>query len=317
MFVLGELSYTILAIIIYDLALNIAILYAMLIEPPVEYIQPVFRPPSEGRSLILQITNGCSWNNCTFCEMYTAPQKKFAPKPKDKVIEEIKRCGEALVKTRRVFLGDGDAMALSFSRLKTILEAIDKYLPSVTRVSAYCLPRNLKNKTLAELKILRELGLSLIYIGAESGDDTVLEKINKGETFESTRDAILKAKEAGIKSSVMIINGMGGKEFSKQHAINSAKLVNATQPDYLATLVLFFSGGKEKVEAGFGGNFTLLNTVELCEEIRTFIEHTELDKSIFRSDHVSNHLVLKGVLGKDKQAMLKEIDDAISTLKNN
>ncbi|MFW5427536.1 MAG: radical SAM protein, partial [Methylophagaceae bacterium] len=212
---------------------------------------------------------------------------------------------------RRVFLGDGDAMALSFRRLKTILEAIKQHLPSVTRVSTYCLPRNLKNKTVEELKILRELGLSLIYIGAESGDDTVLSKINKGETFETTRDAILKAKEAEIKSSVMIINGMGGREYSRQHAINSAKLVNATQPDYLATLVLFFSGDKNKVEAGFDGQFTPLNTAELCEEMQTFIEHTDLDKSIFRSDHVSNHLVLKGVLGKDKQAMLEEIDDAI------
>ncbi len=288
----------------------------MFLEPPVAYIQPVFRPPSEGHSLILQVTNGCSWNNCTFCEMYTAPQKKFAPKAEDKVIEEIKQCGKQLVKTRRVFLGDGDAMALSFRRLKTILKAIKQYLPTVTRVSTYCLPRNLKNKTVEELSELRELGLSLIYIGAESGDNTVLEKINKGETFETTRDAILKAKEASIKTSVMIINGMGGKEFSKQHAINSAKLVNATQPDYLATLVLFFSSGKEKVEAGFGGQFTPLNTAELCEEIRNFIEHTDLDKSIFRSDHVSNHLVLKGVLGKDKQAMLEEIDDAISHFKN-
>jgi len=288
----------------------------MLIEPPVEYIQPVFRPPSEGRSLILQVTNGCSWNNCTFCEMYTAPQKKFAPKAEDKVLEEIKRCGDQLVQTRRVFLGDGDAMALSFRRLKTILEAIKQHLPTVTRVSTYCLPRNLKNKTVDELKLLRELGLSLIYIGAESGDNTVLSKINKGETYESTRDAILKAKEAGIKSSVMIINGMGGKEYSKQHAINSAKLVNATQPDYLATLVLFFSGEKDKVERGFDGQFTPLNTVELCEEMRVFIENTDLDKSIFRSDHVSNHLVLKGVLGRDKLAMLEEIDDAIVHFKN-
>jgi len=140
------------------------------IDPPVTYIQPVFRPPSEGYSLILQVTNGCSWNNCTFCEMYTAPQKKFAPKAEDKVLEEIKRCGESLPKTRRVILGDGDAMALSFRRLQTILEAIKQYLPSVTRVSVYCLPRNLKNKTGDQLKILRELGLSIIYIGAESGD---------------------------------------------------------------------------------------------------------------------------------------------------
>jgi radical SAM superfamily enzyme len=178
------------------------------------------------------------------------------------------------------------------------------------------LPRNLRNKSVEELTELRELGLSLIYIGAESGDNTVLTKINKGETFESTRDAILKAKQAKIKSSVMIINGMGGKAFSKQHAIASAKLVNATQPEYLATLVLFFSGDKTKVEQGFDGEFSPLNTAELCEEMRVFIEHTDLDKTIFRSDHVSNHLVLKGVLGKDKQAMLDDIDDAIEHFKS-
>lgn len=287
----------------------------MLIDPPVEYIQPVFRPPSEGRSLIFQVTNGCSWNKCTFCEMYTAPQKKFSPKAEDKVIEEIKQCGEQLNQVRRVFLGDGDAMALSVRRLKTILETIRKHLPSVTRVSAYCLPRNIKKKTTEELAELRELGLSLIYIGAESGDDTVLSKVNKGETFESTRDAIIKARAAGLKTSVMIINGMGGKDYSRQHAIASAKLVNESQPDYLATLVLFFSNGKDKVEQGFDGKFTPLNTTELCEEMRIFIEHTELEKTIFRSDHVSNHLVLKGVLGKDKRAMLEEIDDAIEHFK--
>ena len=286
----------------------------MFIEP-LNYIQPVFRPPSEGRSLILQVTNGCSWNKCTFCEMYTAPQKKFVPKARDKVIDEIKQCVNQMGHVRRVFMGDGDAMVLSTQRLITILKAIKQYLPSVTRISAYCLPRNLKNKSVAELAILRELGLSLVYIGAESGDDTVLEKINKGETFQSTKEGILKARAAGIKTSVMIINGMGGKAYSKQHAIGSAKLVNATQPDYLATLVLFFSHGKDKVEQGFGGSFEPLNTAELCEEIRLFIEHTELKKSIFRSDHVSNHLVLKGVLGKDKQAMLEDIDDAIEHFK--
>jgi len=287
----------------------------MFIEPPVDYIQPVFRPPSEAQSLILQVTNGCSWNECTFCEMYSAPQKKFAPKQQDKVLQEIKRCGEEMGKIRRVFLGDGDAMALSFRRLKTILEAIQKELPSVSRVSAYCLPRNIKNKTVEELKELRALGLSLIYIGAESGDNTVLSKINKGETFESTKDAILKAKAAGIKSSVMIINGMGGKEYSRQHAIASAELVNQTQPEYLATLVLFFSGDKTKVEAGFDNQFTPLNTAELCQEMRLFIEHTQLEKTIFRSDHVSNHLVLKGILGKNKQNMLDDIDDAIEHFK--
>ena len=238
----------------------------MFIEPPIDYIQPVFRPPSEGRSLILQVTNGCSWNKCTFCEMYTAPQKKFSTKAEDKVIEEIKRCGSQLPQTRRVFLGDGDAMVLSVRRLKTILEAIKQYLPLVTRVSAYCLPRNIKNKSEAELQELRELGLGLIYIGAESGDDEVLTKINKGETFETTKDSILKAKAAGIKVSVMVINGMGGKKFSAQHAINSAKLVNATQPEFLATLVLFDHSQEGKIEQGFDGDFVPLNTLNYVKK---------------------------------------------------
>ncbi len=281
-------------------------------EPPIPYIQPLFRPPSEAHSLILQVTNGCSWNQCTFCEMYTAPQKKFSTKAQDSILDEIKRCGSQTKNIRRVFLADGDAMALSFRRLKNILEAIQQYIPSVSRISAYCLPRNIKHKTLDELIELQALGLSLVYIGAETGDDLILEKINKGETFQSTSEAILKAKAAKIKTSVMIINGLGGKKYSEQHAIASAKLVNLTQPDYLATLVLFFVGNKKKVEAGFGEAFTPLNAVELCQEMRLFIEHSKLDKTIFRSDHISNHLVLKGVLGKNKQALLDEINSAIN-----
>ncbi len=281
--------------------------------PPVEYIEPLFRPPSEGNSLILQVTNGCSWNHCTFCDMYTAEQKKFRPKAADAVLAEIVACGEQLDAVRRVFLADGDAMALSFQRLKTILEAIRTYMPSVTRVSAYCLPRNLRKKTVAELAELRELGLSLLYVGAESGDDVVLEKIAKGETWQSTLDALLKVKAAGIKSSVMIINGMGGRQYSHQHALNSASLVNAAQPEYVATLVLFFRGqGEQRVREGFGGEFQLLSQPELFAEMEAFIGATELERSIFRSDHISNSLVLKGMLGKDKSRMLQQIQAAIA-----
>jgi len=281
--------------------------------PPVEYIEPLFRPPSEGNSLILQVTNGCSWNQCTFCDMYTAEQKKFRPKAEDAVLAEIVACGEQLAGVRRVFLADGDAMALSFRRLKTILEAIRTYMPSVSRVSAYCLPRNLRKKTVAELAELRALGLSLLYVGAESGDDVVLEKIAKGETWQSTLDALLKIKAAGMKSSVMIINGMGGQAYSRQHALNSARLVNEAQPEYVATLVLFFRGqGEQRVREGFGGQFQMLSQPELFAEMETFIGATELEKSIFRSDHISNSLVLKGVLGKDKQRMLAQIQSAIS-----
>ena len=282
---------------------------------PVQYIQPVFRPPSEGRSLIFQVTNGCSWNRCTYCEMYTDANKKFRPRAEDELMQEIKRCGETGQQPRRVFLADGDALVLSMRRLKAILQAIKTWLPSVTRVSSYCLPSNLKNKSVVDLKELAALGLTLIYVGAESGDDTVLKCIDKGETFDSTAEAILKAHDAGIRSSVMVINGIGGRALSEQHALQSAKLVNLVQPHYLATLVLTFSKGQQKVLDGFGSDFVELNTVELCQEMEFFIEATKLDKTIFRSDHISNHLVLKGILGRDKTAMLRQIREATAYFK--
>ena len=277
---------------------------------PVNYIEPVFRPPSEGRSLIFQVTNGCSWNRCTYCDMYTDAQKKFRPRAETEVLDEIKRCGASGQEPRRVFLADGDAMVLSMRRLKTILIAIKTHLPSVSRVSAYCLPGNLKNKCVDDLRELVALGLNLIYVGAESGDDTVLGCIDKGETFDSTVAALIKAHEAGIKSSVMILNGIGGRAYSEQHALASARLVNLTQPHYLATLVLTFHRGPQKVIAGYSNQFSELNNAELCREMEIFIGATELDKTIFRSDHISNHLVLKGVLGKDKQTMLGQIRQA-------
>lgn len=278
---------------------------------PVQYVEPVFRPPSEARSLILQVTNGCSWNRCTYCSMYTAPQKKFRPRAEEELLDEIRRCGESGAEVRRVFLADGDALVLSMRRLRSILKAIQTHLPSVSRVSSYCLPSNLKNKSLDDLRELKALGLKLIYVGAESGDDTVLEYIDKGETYASTAEALLKAHEAGLKSSVMFLNGIGGKAYSQQHALASARLVNETQPHYVATLVLTFYEGPDKVIEGFQGNFIELDTLELCEEIQTFIQATELKTSIFRSDHASNHLVLKGVLGKDKPALLGQIGQAI------
>lgn len=280
------------------------------IQPPVQHIQPVFRPPSEASSLIFQVTNGCSWNRCTYCEMYTDEKKKFRPRDEAELLDEIKCCGESGLQPRRVFLADGDALVLSMRRLKTILKAIQTWLPSVSRVSSYCLPSNLKNKSVEDLVELETLGLKLIYVGAESGDNEVLRRIDKGETFDTTANSIIKAHEAGIKSSVMVINGIGGKAYSEQHALESARLVNLVQPHYLATLVLSFHRGKEKVIDGYGGQFTELSTLELCTEMAQFIQATDLEKTIFRSDHVSNHLVLKGVLGKDKMQMLGRIQQA-------
>jgi radical SAM superfamily enzyme YgiQ (UPF0313 family) len=278
---------------------------------PVSYVEPVFRPPSEARSLIFQVTNGCSWNRCSYCEMYTDPQKKFRPRVEAELLAEIRACGERGMEPRRVFLADGDALVLSMRRLRSILGEIRSSLPSVTRVSSYCLPANLKNKSDEDLQELEVLGLKVIYVGAESGDDAVLQHIDKGETYVTTANALLRARAAGIKTSVMILNGIGGRHFSEQHALASARLVNETQPDYLATLVLTFYNGPERLLAGFGGKFEELNTIELCREMKTLIGATELENTIFRSDHVSNHLILKGVLGKDKARMLQQIDESI------
>jgi len=279
---------------------------------PVSYVEPVFRPPSEARSLIFQVTNGCSWNRCSYCEMYTDPQKKFRPRAEAELLAEIRACGEQGVEARRVFLADGDALVLSMRRLRNILGEIRSSLPSVSRVSSYCLPSNLKNKSDEDLQELKSLGLKVIYVGAESGDDAVLQRIDKGETYATTVNALLRARAAGIKTSVMILNGIGGRRFSEQHALGSARLVNDTQPDYLATLVLTFYKGPERVVAGFDGEFEELDTVELCREMRVLLGATELDSTIFRSDHVSNHLVLKGVLGKDKARLLQQIDESIA-----
>jgi radical SAM superfamily enzyme YgiQ (UPF0313 family) len=276
------------------------------------YIEPLFRPPSEARSLILQVTNGCSWNKCTFCEMYTQPQKKFRPKPQSEIDAELAGVAAAGMPVRRIFLADGDAMTLSYRRLRLIMDAINKNLPNVQRVASYCLPRNLKNKTVEELAELRELGLSLFYVGCESGDDLVLERVSKGETYESSLAALRKIKAAGARSSVMILNGMGGKQYSERHAINSARLMNAAQPDYLSTLVVSFPDGMERYQQGFNGDFAPLERSELFSEMRMLHENLELDSTIFRSDHASNYLTLKGTLGKDKQKLLDIVNTAIN-----
>jgi len=275
------------------------------------YIEPVFRPPSEARSLILQVTNGCSWNQCTFCEMYTQAQKRFHLKPQQKIEQELEAVAGTGVPLRRIFLADGDAMTLSFRRLKLILQAIRHHLPGVQRVSSYCLPRNLKHKTVDELAELKLLGLELFYVGCESGDDLVLRNVNKGENYETSLAALTKIKAAGCKSSVMILNGMGGKQYSRQHAENSASLMNEAQPDYLSTLVVSFPAGADRYQAGFNGEFQPLGQAGLFQEMYWLLDYLELENTIFRSDHASNYLVLKGTLNRDKPRLLQMVRDAL------
>lgn len=281
-------------------------------DSPITYIEPLFRPPSEARSLIFQITNGCSWNKCTYCDMYTQPQKKFSVKPEDEVLREIEWAGKNLEGVRRVFLADGDAISLSNRRLLAILDAIHQHLPQVNRVASYCSPNNVTRKSLEDLKALHAAGLDLVYVGAESGDDFVLQAINKGETHDGTVAALNKLGDTGIKRSVMIINGVGGKRFYEQHALNSARLLNQTQPEYLASLVINHPQGLDRFQAGFGGQYELMNQHDRFIELRTMMAALELQSTIYRSDHASNQLVLKGVLGKDKATLLTQIDQAIA-----
>ena len=278
-------------------------------EFPIRYIEPVFRPPSEAHSLILPVTNGCSWNKCTFCEMYTQEQKRFRARDEAEVLEEIRRCAEQLI-VQRVFLADGDALVLPTHRLLTILQAIRERMPTVTRVSSYCLPRNLRRKSEDELKELADAGLQMVYVGAESGDDEVLSRVNKGETFDSTLSALDKLGAAGITRSVMILNGLGGKLLSKQHADNSARLMNAAQPEYLSTLVVSFPTGMERFQQSFS-DFEELDQHSLFLEVERMLQGLELNDTVFRSDHASNYLVLKGTLGADKAQMLSQVRRAI------
>ena len=278
---------------------------------PIRYVEPVFRPPSEAESLILPVTDGCSWNECTFCEMYTAPQKKFRARDEAEVLEGIRLTGERYGdQVHRVFLADGDATVLPTRRLLDILAAIRTHLPAVRRISSYCLPRNLRKKSQAEVDELAAAGLSMVYVGAESGDDRVRAAVDKGETFETTRAALDKLGAAGITRSVMILNGLGGKVYSRQHAENSARLANAAQPEYLATLVVSFPLGEQRFRSGFP-EWEPLSQHELFVETEQLLSALELERTVFRSDHASNWLVLKGTLGADKARLLAQVRQAI------
>ncbi|OFX35771.1 MAG: radical SAM protein [Bacteroidetes bacterium GWA2_32_17] len=280
---------------------------------PIEYSEPLFRPPSEADSLILQITNGCTWNKCSFCEMYST--KKFSVKKEEDIFKEIEEVSELIPGIRKIFLADGNPMVLSTEKLKRILDKISKTFPKVRRVTTYALPRDIISKTPEELKLLQESGLKMIYVGIESGDDEVLKYINKGETYNSTVEGLLKAKEAGIKLSVIILEGVGGLKYSEQHAINSAKILNAIQPEFASVLVLSFPYGIEHYKLKFIGEYISMAIPDLLKEMEVFINNIQLENTIFRSNHASNYLVLNGILNRDKELFLNKIDFAIKNPK--
>ena len=279
-----------------------------------QYEEPVFRPPAEWQSLILQVTIGCSWNKCTFCEMYQTKQYTF--KSLEDIENDLQFVTDAEIPFRDVFLADGDAMTLPTKQLLSIIQLINQYFPSIRRISSYCLPRNVKNKSVEDLKLLRDAGLSLVYIGCESGNNKVLEAVNKGETFDTSLDALAKLKEAGMKRSVMILLGLGGSVYSKEHAIDSAKLASMASPEFLSVLTTSFPLGLDRVQEGYGDEeeFQILTPRQGLEELRLFLDNVQMEsnRTIFRSDHASNYLVLKGRLGRDKQRLLDQLDAVLN-----
>ncbi|MFP4023201.1 MAG: radical SAM protein [Thiohalospira sp.] len=277
----------------------------------IKYNEPVFRPPGEARSAILQATLGCSWNKCAFCEMYTS--KSFKIRKFEELKPEIKLLAQIYNGVKKIFLADGNAFVLSSGNLIPILTEINEQFERVQRISSYALPKDILKKSDKELKELRALGLKLLYIGIETGDDKLLKMINKGETFDSTLDGIQKAHQAGIDTSIMIINGLGGKHYSRQHALKSAEIINQLQPKFLSTLTLSMPFGESHFQNRFEGVYQQQTVKDLFEELLLFIENLEVENVIYRSDHISNNLVLKGVLGKDKSQIIKNLKQAINS----
>lgn len=282
---------------------------------PISYNEPVFRPPAEAYSAILQVTIGCSWNKCAFCEMYTS--KKFCIRNFLELKTDIKTLAQNTKGIKKIFLADGNAFVLSADRLLSIIEEINNQFGKIQRISSYALPKDIASKSTEELKEIRIAGLKLLYIGVESGDDDLLNLINKGENYNSTIEGINKAHEAGIDTSIMVINGLGGKALSRQHAINSAKLINEINPKFLSTLTLSLPYGQAHFQKRFQAEYIQQTIVELALELKLFIETLDIENSIFRSDHISNNLVLKGILGRDKEKLIKTLEDAISLINKN
>lgn len=278
---------------------------------PVHYEEPLFRPPAEAYSAIVQATIGCSWNQCAFCEMYTS--KKFRARPMDEVLADVSKLADHYRgSAKKVFLADGNAFVLSAARLTQILEHVQKEFGRIQRVACYASSRDILAKSDQELLQLRERGLKLLYVGIETGDDELLQRINKGETYQTTLEGISRAHNAGIDTSIMILNGLGGKLYAQQHAINSARIINALNPKFLSTLTLSMPYGEEHFKGKFKGEYQQQTVVEIMQELRLFIEHLEVENVIYRSNHVSNNLILAGTLSRDKDDLLQQIDTAIA-----
>ena len=281
----------------------------------IHYEGPLFRPPSEANSLILQVTIGCSYNDCTFCGMYR--HKQFRVRPFDELREEIQWAREKLGSSvRKVFLADGDALVAKAALLERVLAELNANFPDLQRVSVYASPQSLQVRTVEEMARLREAGLTQYYLGIESGHDVVLERLKKGVDAQEMIRVGRKATEAGVKLSTMVLLGAGGRDLSEEHARESARVVNGIQPRFVSTLVMTPVEDTPLFEQAEQGGVDELTPIELAAELRAFVGDLELDGSIFRSNHASNYLTLGGTLPKDKPALVGALNEVLAHPEN-
>ncbi|MEM6293219.1 MAG: radical SAM protein [Myxococcota bacterium] len=275
-----------------------------------DYVGRIFRPPSEAASFLLQVTIGCSHNSCVYCDMYR--DKQFRPKPFDTILADIAEAAALGPRFKRVFLCDGDALILSTKKLLPILEAITTKLPWVERVGTYGDTRSVGRKSIDELAALREAGLGIVYHGMESGDDAVLERIDKGGTRTQAIQSAAKLREAGIAHSVMVLLGVGGMTLSEQHAENTAITLSEMDPSYVGALTTTVVPGTPLAKMQAEGAFELPSKFRMLEELRAIVAGVELTHCRFSANHASNYLPVRCTLPRDKAAVLEALDGVLA-----
>lgn len=271
------------------------------------YEEPVFRPPSEARSLIIQATIGCSWNKCTFCGMYK--MKKFRVREIDEIKEDFRIAKDFYGNCERIFLADGNALTMETDLLLEIANYANS-LFRLERISCYANPMDILEKSKNELIEIRKSGIKLLYVGIESGDDEILNRIRKGASSEEIYSACQKAHECGFDLSVTVLTGIGGRERMKENAVNTARLLNRIQPKYTGVLTYIPVPNTPLYFKIKRGEFDLPNAIENLLELRMLVENLEA-RTIFRCNHASNYLPIGGNLPDDKLKILKTIDYAL------
>lgn len=273
------------------------------------HIEPIIRPPAEANSVLIQVTTGCSSNSCTFCGAYMG--KPFAIKENDEIQHDIRHAARRDPRARRVFLIDGDALVIPNKRLIPILGSIEKSFPSLNRIASYANGYNITARSDDELQELWHHKMRLAYIGLESGSEDILQHCKKRSRAEEMVQAVRRLEEAGIRSSVIVLVGLGGKEHSAEHVRETISALNRMQPRYLSFLSVMLIPGTPLYDAARAKTFTELNAHDFLRETRDIISGLELKKTIFRSDHASNYLMLEGRLPQDKTRLLTILDEAL------